>query len=111
MVDYESSKRVEALKVEYERKMMDATDAIERMKDDFAHKYDYSLVYYYYSSSSSLLTWINLRAEAERRKREAMSSTNKMLSDELTSSERKLKKTEEDLLEYRYIKLTCNHYC
>lgn len=43
------------------------------------------------------------RAEAERRKREAMSSTNKMLSDELTSSERKLKHTEDDLLEFRFV--------
>lgn len=44
-----------------------------------------------------------IRAEAERRKREAMAATNKMLADEISTSEKKLKRTEDDLMEFRYV--------
>jgi len=51
---------------------------MERMKDYFSHK-----------------------AEAERRKREAMGATHKLLADEISASERKLKQTEEAVLDFR----------
>jgi len=37
-VDYESTRRMEIVRGEFERKIMEANEAMERMKDDFAHK-------------------------------------------------------------------------
>lgn len=43
-LEYELSKRMEVLKEEYERKMVEANEVMERMKDDFAHKYVHAKV-------------------------------------------------------------------
>eukprot|EP00026_Physarum_polycephalum_P004304 Phypoly_transcript_04322.p1 GENE.Phypoly_transcript_04322~~Phypoly_transcript_04322.p1 ORF type:complete len:486 (+),score=140.02 Phypoly_transcript_04322:540-1997(+) len=78
LLEFELSKRIESLRMEYDQKISDANEMMERLKDDFAHK-----------------------AEAERRKREAMGATHKLLADEISASERKLKQTEEAVSDFR----------
>lgn len=76
--------------------MTEANDIMERMKGDFAHRFRFR------QSLSFINRILFYRADAEKRKREAMAATNKMLGDELTSSEKKLKHTEKDLMEFRF---------
>lgn len=48
LLEFEVAKRLDAIKLEYERKMGDAHELMERMKDDFAHKYVLFIIIFHY---------------------------------------------------------------